>query len=124
MTSSTDNAAIVDSLIRAYNDHDARGFADHFSDDAIHGVLHSDAVDIGTEAIFRRYLDSFARFPQNATEVVHRVVFDDVVVDHERVRRSPESEPFDIIAVNTIRDGKIVRLDLVRNPTLPVTLIQ
>jgi hypothetical protein len=120
MASAVDNAAIVDSLVRAYNNHDARGFADHFSDDAIHGILHSDDLDVGAEAIFRRYVEVFARFPQNGTEVVHRVVFDDVVVDHERVRRSPESEPFDVVAVNTIRGGKIIRLDFVRNPTPPI----
>jgi hypothetical protein len=62
------------------------------------------------EAIFRRYVDVFARFPQNATKVLYRVAFDGVIVDHERVSRSPESEPFDVVAVNTIRDGKIVSL--------------
>jgi hypothetical protein len=121
MASTTDNELLIDSLVRAYNNHDARGFADHFSYDAIHGILHSDDIDFGAEAIFRRYVDVFARFPQNATTVVHRVVFDDVVVDHERVSRSPESEPFDVVAVNTIRDGKIVRLEFIRNPTPPVT---
>jgi hypothetical protein len=121
MASPTDNELLIDSLVRAYNSHDARGFADHFSHDAIHGILHSDDIDVGAEAIFRRYVDVFARFPQNATKVVHRVVFDDVVVDHERVSRSPESEPFDVVAVNTIRDGKIVRLEFIRNPTPPVS---
>jgi hypothetical protein len=47
---------------------------------------------------------------------LHRVVFDDVIVDHERVTRTPESEPFDVVAVNTIRDGKIIRLDFIRDP--------
>jgi uncharacterized protein (TIGR02246 family) len=121
MTSRTDNEALIDSLVRAYNNHDARGFADHFSHDAIHGNLHGADIDVGTEAIYRRYVDVFGRFPQNATEVVYRVVFDDVIVDHERVSRSPESEPFDVVAVNTIRDGKIIRLDFIRNPTPPIT---
>jgi uncharacterized protein (TIGR02246 family) len=121
MTSSTDNEALIDSLVRAYNDHDARGFADHFSDDAIHGSLHGGDLDVGAEAIFRRYVDVFARFPQNATKVMYRVVFDDVIVDHERVSRSPESEPFDVVAANTIRDGKIVRLDFIRNATPPIS---
>jgi uncharacterized protein (TIGR02246 family) len=121
MTSRTENEALIDSLVRAYNNHDARGFADHFSDDAIHGNLHGGDLDIGADAIFRRYVDVFARFPQNATKVVYRVVFDDIIVDHERVSRSPESEPFDVVAVNTIREGKIIRLDFVRNPTPPIT---
>jgi uncharacterized protein (TIGR02246 family) len=121
MTLRTENEALIDSLVRSYNDHDARGFADHFSDDAIHGNLHGDDIDVGAEAIFRRYVDVFARFPQNATRVIYRVAFNDIIVDHERVSRSPESEPFDVVAVNTIRDGKIIRLDFVRNPTPPIT---
>jgi uncharacterized protein (TIGR02246 family) len=121
MTSRTDNEAMIDSLVRAYNDHDARAFADHFSDDAIHGNLHGGDLDVGAEAIFRRYVNVFERFPQNATKVVYRVVFDDIIVDHERVSRSPESQPFDVVAVNTIRGGKIIRLDFIRNPTPPIT---
>jgi hypothetical protein len=80
MASPTGNEALIDSLVRAYNDHDARGFADHFSADAIHGILHSDDIDVGAEANFRHYVDVFARFPPNATKVVHRVILDDVVV--------------------------------------------
>jgi hypothetical protein len=37
-----------------------------------------------------------------------------VVVDHERVRRSPEGEPFEVLAIYTIRDGKIARVDFVK----------
>ena len=110
------NADLIDSLVLAYNSHDALAFSAHFSDDAYHGELHSADALIGREAIYERYVDVFRRFPGNATQVVHRVILDGVIVDHERVSRHPGDAPFDVVAVNTIRDNKIVRLEFIRNP--------
>jgi uncharacterized protein (TIGR02246 family) len=111
---SEDSAALIDRLVVAYNAHDARGFADLFTADAIHGLLRSDSPQVGREAIYERYVDVFAQFPQNHTEVTHRVVVGNFVVDHERVRRSPEIEPFDVVAVYELRNGEIAQLDFVR----------
>jgi uncharacterized protein (TIGR02246 family) len=109
-----DSAAVIDRLVFAYNAHDARGFADLFAIDAIHGSLRSESPQVGREAIFERYVDVFAQFPQNHTEVTYRVVVGNFVVDHERVRRSPETEPFDVVAVYEVRNGEIVQFDMVR----------
>jgi hypothetical protein len=56
----------------------------------------------------------FANFPENKTEVVQRTAFGSFVVDHELVRRSPASEPFNVVAIYTIEAGLIKRLDFVR----------
>jgi len=36
------------------------------------------------------------------------------VIDHERVLRSPTSEPFEVAAIYTVRDEKIARVDFVK----------
>ncbi len=109
------NAEVIDRLVVAYNAHDARAFADFFATDAVHGPLRGEAPQIGREAVYERYVDVFAQFPQNHTEVMHRVVTGAFVVDHERVRRGPDSEPFDVVAIYEMSDGTISQLDFVRD---------
>jgi uncharacterized protein (TIGR02246 family) len=108
------NSQTIDSLVAAYNAHDARAFADHFSVDASHGNLNSDIRQQGREEIYRRYVEVFAQFPQNHTQVLHRTVLGQYVLDHERVRRSPDADPFEVVAIYTFDAELIQRLDFVR----------
>jgi uncharacterized protein (TIGR02246 family) len=109
-----ENSRVIDALVEAYNRGDARGFADLFSEDAWHGNLHASTGQKGREEIYRRYLETFATYPENRTQVVHRAAFGSFVVDHERVQRSKASNSFDVVAIYTLSAGKINRLDLVR----------
>ncbi len=108
------NQNVIDNLIIAYNNHNARGFADFFSEDAIHGTLHTEQLQHGREEIYQRYLEVFATYPENKTEVLHRTTFGPFVVDHELVTRSPSTEPFHVVAIYKLEAGLITRLDFVR----------
>jgi uncharacterized protein (TIGR02246 family) len=108
------NSRLVDQLVIAYNAHDARAFANFFTADAIHGILHAETQQHGREAIYSRYLQFFADFPENQTVVVHRIAFGAFVVDHEVVRRSPSSEPINVVAIHEFESGLIKRLDFIR----------
>jgi hypothetical protein len=113
-TTQTDNERVIDQLVIAYNSHNARAFADFFTEDAIHGTLHAELQQHGREEIYKRYMEVFANFPENKTEVVQRIAFGAFVIDHERVRRSASSEPFNVAAIYTMQAGLIKRLDFVR----------
>ncbi len=108
------NSAVIDDLFEAYNAGDARRFADFFAADAVHGVLHSDQYLDGRDAIHARYVEVFAMYPQNRSDVVNRMAFGPFVLDHETVSRSPDSEPFEVVAIYTFEGGLIKRLDFVR----------
>jgi uncharacterized protein (TIGR02246 family) len=108
------NCLVIDRLVEAYNSQDARGFADLFTHDGWHGNLHATTFQIGPEAIYQRYVEVFALYPGNHTEVVHRIAFDDFVIDHEKVRRSSDAQPFDVVAIYTLEGGRIKRAELVR----------
>jgi uncharacterized protein (TIGR02246 family) len=108
------NEALIDKLVEAYNAGDARAFADFFAPNATHGNINSVERQNSREEIYLRYLEIFAQFSENRTEVLHRVVVGNFVVDHERVRRSPAHEPFEVVAVYTLDGGFITRLDFVR----------
>lgn len=112
------NAAVIDKLVAAYNAGDAVAFAALFAKDAVHANLNAAPDDpmtlLGRAAIQRRYFNVFADYPDNRTEVLHRIAFGAFVIDHESVRRSAGSEPFEVVAIYTLRDGEIARLDFVR----------
>jgi uncharacterized protein (TIGR02246 family) len=113
-TISNEYTKLIDSLVVAYNAQDVRAFADHFSEDAWHGNLHAAEFQQGREAIYARYVEAFNKFPENKTEVLHRIVIGNRVIDHERVSRSPGGETFEVVAINTIVDGKVARLEMIR----------
>jgi uncharacterized protein (TIGR02246 family) len=114
--------AVIDQLVAAYNAQKARAFADLFTDDAWHGNIHTQVFQQGREAIYQRYVEVFAQYPQNSTQVVHRIVLGNKVIDHEHVRRSPDTPYFEVVAIYTIVNengggsggGKIARLEMVR----------
>ena len=68
----------------------------------------------GLSAYRAKYQQVFVEFPQNHAELVNRVVVGARVIDHERVKRSPEAEPFEVAAIYTVADAKIVRVDFVK----------
>ena len=53
----------------------------------------------------------FAMFPQNQAILINRIAAGNTFVDHEDVRRAPDGERFEAIAIYTIAGGKIARVD-------------
>jgi hypothetical protein len=105
---------IVDALVDAYNAHDAAGFAALFSTDAVTFEHPGRIAQVGRAGIERFYAERYAALPGLRTEVVHRIELGEYIVDHERVQRAPDQEPFDTVAINHVVDGEIRRLDIVR----------
>ncbi len=105
---------IVDSLVDAYNAHDAHKFAGHFAEDA-NAYEHPGALaQKGRAGIEAHYTRRFAELPELTTRVLRRIVLGEYVIDHERVQRAHDQMPFDTLAINHVREGKVQRLDIVR----------
>lgn len=108
------NSELIDRLVDAYNAHDADAFAALFAVDAQAfehaGVLAQD----GRDAIRAFYTERFAKAPRLRTDVRYRVDLGNRIVDHEYVTPGDPAEAFHCIAIYEIRDGEIVRVDLVR----------
>lgn len=105
----------IDNLVVQYNNRNARGFADLFSlNTRVYehpGIL----TQQGREEIYEYYEKLFHEFPENQTKVLHRIVIDNKVIDHEEVRRSPSATPFHVLAIYEMENGFIKRLDFIRN---------
>lgn len=104
---------VLDRLVEAYNAGDAARFAALLTDD-VKIVSHPGRVLQSSAAEVREhYRRVFAENPGNRSEVVYRLVLGDRVVDHERVRRSADADPFDVIAINTLAGERIARIDFI-----------
>lgn len=111
---SNENTAVIDKLVDAYNSGNARGFADLFSVDVTVYEFPNALVQQSREEIYEFYDDLFSKFPENRTEVLHRIIIGNRVIDHERVRRANDAEPFEVLTIYELQDGEIKRLDFVR----------
>lgn len=105
---------LINKLVAAYDNGDARGFADCFHENAVAYEHPNRLAQQGKSQIYDYYKRVFAEFPQLKTEILYRAVIGNLVIDHERVRRTANVESFDVIAIYTIENDLIARFDLVR----------
>ena len=105
---------VAEAQLEAYNAHDLDGHCACFADDVVVADLNGDVTISGIAAYRAKYQQVFADFPQNHAELLNRIVVGNRVIDHERVKRSPDADPFEVAAIYTIVDAKIVRVDFVK----------
>jgi hypothetical protein len=108
------NAAVIAAQLAAYNVQDLDGHIAHFADDVVVADLNGTENLHGIGDYRARYQGVFANFPQNHAELIGRLACANVVIDHERVSRVPGGETFDVLAIYTLRDGKIARVDFAK----------
>lgn len=106
--------SVVQAQLDAYNAQDLDAHCACFADDVVVADLNGAENLHGIAAYRERYRGVFAQFPQNRVEILGRFAAGHVVVDHEKVMRSPDGPTFEVLAIYTLRDGKIARVDFVK----------
>lgn len=104
---------VVQAQVEAYNAQDLDAFCACFASDCVIADLNGAVTQEGAGQIRERYAAMFAQYPENKAQIVSRMAVGDVVIDHERIQRSPELR-LEAIAIYTVRDGLISRVDFVR----------
>lgn len=104
---------VVQAQLEAYNMQDIEALCACFAEDCVIGDLNGAVAQEGRGQIRERYQAMFAQYPQNQAAIVRRMALGDIVIDHEDIARSPELR-FEAIAIYTVRDGLISRVDFVR----------
>jgi hypothetical protein len=108
------NVAVVAAQLAAYNAQDLDAHVACFADDVVIADFNG-AENLHGIADYRaRYAGVFAQYPGNQAQLVNRLACANVVVDHERVSREAGGPTFDVLAIYTLRDEKIARVDFVR----------
>ena len=113
-TAKLSNVDLVQAQLEAYNVQDLDAYCAFFADDVVVADLNGAVTTRGREAYRVKYDGVFRQFPQNKVELLNRMAVGSTVIDHEKVVRSPGGETFEVIAIYTIADGKIARVDFVK----------
>lgn len=108
-------ADLAQKQLDAYNRQDMAAFAACYADDVVVADLNGAVSTSGIAAFRDRYAKMFRENPENRAELVNRVAVGNVVIDHERVFRARSGAPFEALAIMTVANGKIARVDFVRS---------
>ena len=103
--------ALAQGQLDAYNSQNLDAFMTFYADDCVVAGPDRKIIQDGAAAIRERYATMFAKFPQNQAILINRIAAGNTVVDHEDVRRTPDGERFEAIAIYTMAGDKIVRVD-------------
>jgi hypothetical protein len=107
-------AQIAEAQLTAYNAQQLDAFCAYFAEDVVVADLNGPVKLQGRAAFRELYAKVFGDFPQNRVELLGRIAVGNVVVDHERVLRKPDAEPFEVAAIYTFRGHEIARVDFAR----------
>jgi hypothetical protein len=108
------SVAVAEAQLVAYNAQDLDAHVACFAPRVEVANLGEAPNLTGQDAYRERMGGVFAQFPDNRVELLGRLACRGVVCDHERVFRGGDVAPFEVIAIYTIRNGLIARVDFVR----------
>jgi uncharacterized protein (TIGR02246 family) len=108
------NTALIQKQLDAYNAQDLDAYVACYAADVVVAGLNGPVTETGREALRARYAKAFATFPENKAHLKNRIEVGGTVIDHEHVVRKPGGEQFEIIAIYTIKDGLIARVDFAK----------
>jgi hypothetical protein len=105
---------LVQRQLDTYNAQDLDAFMACYADDVVVADFNGAVSSTGISALRKRYADMFAANPKNHARLVNRITIGNTVIDHEDVSRGPDAAAFQVAAIYTIKDAKIVRVDFVK----------
>ena len=106
-------ATAVD-MIAAYNAQDADAYVALMTEDACEAGYRGAVLREGREGTRAGLQAMFAEYPQNRAEIVSGYELGDFAVLHERVYRTPETEPFEVMSVYSFEGDKCSRVEFIR----------
>ena len=113
-TTTSDRVAITHRMIERYNAQDADGYVALMTADACEAGYRGAVVREGREGVRAGLKAMFAQFPQNRADILSSHELGDYVVLHERVSRSVDSEPFEVMSVYSFFGDLVSRVEFIR----------
>ena len=110
----SDRIATTHRMIELYNAQDADGYVALMTDDACEAGYRGAVLREGKEGVRAGLKAMWVQFPQNRAEILSSLELGDYVLLHERVSRSPDSEPFEVMSVYSFEGDKVSRVEFIR----------
>ena len=106
--------SIAEQMIAHYNAQDADAYVALMTDDAAEAGYRGDVLREGKEGVRSGLKAMFGQVPENRAEILSGHQLGDYVVLHERVFRSSNSEPFEVMSIYSFEGDKVSRVEFVR----------
>lgn len=104
----------AEAMIAHYNAQDADAYVALMTDDAAEAGYRGAVVRDGREGVRSGLKAMFAQFPENRAEILKGYELGDYVVLHEKVWRSNDGEPFEVMSIYSFEGDKVSRVEFVR----------
>ena len=102
--------AVVQAQLEAYNAGELDAFMATFHPEAeLFSIGNATPRAQGRDAVRAIYADLFARSPDLHSELMHRAILGNRVIDHERITGREGGEVLELIMVYEVEDGGIRR---------------
>lgn len=111
---SEDRVAIATRMIEHYNAQDADAYVALMTDDACEATYRGAVLREGREGVRAGLKAMFAEFPGNRADILSSYLLGETVVLHEKVARSPEAEPFEVMSIYSFSGDKVDRVEFIR----------
>jgi hypothetical protein len=108
---------VVQQNVQCYNRRDIDGFTSTFSDDIALYLFGEDSPTVeGIDNIKKFYKNLFDVSPRLHATILNRIVFNNTVIDHERITgRMGSEEVLELVVIYELKNGKIYRLTAIRS---------
>ena len=106
--------AVAEAMIAHYNAQDADAYVALMTDDAAEAGYRGAVVRDGKEGVRSGLKAMFAQFPENRADILAGYELGDYVVLHEKVFRSNDAEPFEVMSIYSFEGDKVSRVEFVR----------
>jgi hypothetical protein len=104
----------AEAMIAHYNAQDADAYVALMTDDAAEAGYRGDVLRDGREGVRSGLKAMFAQFPENRAEIVTGYELGNYVVLHEKVWRSNDAAPFEVMSIYSFEGDKVSRVEFVR----------
>jgi hypothetical protein len=111
---SADRIAIAHQMIAHYNAQDADAYVALMTDGACEAGYRGAVLREGKEGVRSGLKAMFAELPHNRADILTSYALGDTVVLHEKVARSPEAEPFEVMSIYSFADDLVDRVEFIR----------
>jgi len=105
---------LIERQLEAYNKQDLDAYCACYAPDVVVGNLNGTVSETSRDGLRARYARTFAEFPDNRATLLNRIHVGSTVIDHEDVSRGPGKDRFEVIAIYTVKDGLIARVEFAK----------
>ena len=110
----SDRITVTHRMIERYNAQDADGYVALMTEDACEAGYRGAVLREGREGVRAGLKTMFAQFPENRADIRSTFELGDYVLLHERVSRSADSEPFEVMSVYSFFGDQVQRVEFIR----------